>query len=160
MLEMETKITLMKYNHCVGESNRHLQFTPKYRKPVFADVDVKAECEQEFVRIADELGVQLAGMGFGPDHAHIFVAGWKNYSIAELVRRFKGASSRRIRQKYPVRLSVRGLHGNQMWSDGYFHRTVGAVTTEKMKKYITESQQKHWKAEQPRQMQTKLFGCI
>ena len=157
---METKVTLMKYNHCVGESNCHLQFTPKYRKPIFKDKDVMAECEQEFKKIAAELKVLLVGIGFGPDHANLFVAGWKNYSIAELARRFKGASSRHIRQKYPVRLSVQGLYGDQMWSDGYFHRTVGAVTTEAMKKYITESQQKHWKAEKPTQLQTTLLGCV
>ena len=154
---METKVTLVKYNHCVGESNCHLQFTPKYRKAIFKDKDVLAECEQEFKKIAAKLKVQLAGVGIGPDHAHIFVAGWKNYSIAELARRFKGASSRHIRQKYQVRLVVQGLYGKQMWSDGYFHRTVGAVTAETMKKYVEESQQRHWKAEEPKQMQTTLL---
>jgi len=156
---MKQEITLMSYNHCVGESNLHLQFTPKYRKPIFKDKGVLAECEQEFKRIAAGLRVQLAGLGIGPDHAHLFVTGWKNYSIAELAQRFKGASSRHIRQKYPVRLSVQGLYGDQMWSDGYMHRTVGAVTTETMKKYITESQQKHWKTEKPKPLQTTLLQC-
>ena len=154
---METGIKLVKYGHCVGESNVHLQLTPKYRRKVFADKDVLAECEHEFKEIAKGLGVQLAGLGFGPDHAHLFVSGWKNYSIADLVQRFKGVSSRHIRQKYPVRLSVRGLHGDQLWSDGYFHRTVGAVTADAMKKYVTESQQKHWKKEKPKELQTTLL---
>ena len=148
---------LMSYNHCVGESNVHLQFTPKYRKPVFRDKDVLIECEQEFKKIAAELKVQLAGIGIGPDHAHIFVSSWKNYSIAKLAQRFKGASSRHIRQKYSVRLAVQGLYGDSLWSDGYFHRTVGAVTTEAMKKYVTESQQKHWKAEEPKPKQATLL---
>jgi len=154
---MGEKITLVKYRHCVGESNLHLQFTPKYRRSIFKDSDVLAECEKEFREIATGLNVQLVGIGIGPDHAHIFVAGWKNYSIAELVRRFKGASLRRIRRKYPVRLEVQGLYGKQMWSDGYFHRTVGAVTTEAMHNYITESQQKHWKAEKPKPAQATLL---
>jgi putative transposase len=154
---MNAEIKLMRYNHTVGESNLHLQFTPKYRKPIFRDNDVRAECEQEFVRIAKRLDVELAGVGIGPDHAHIFVAGWKDYSIVGLAQRFKGASSRHIRQKYPVRLKVQGLYGDQMWSDGYFHRTVGAVTTEAMKKYVTESQQKHWTAEKPTPRQTTLL---
>ena len=154
---METNLKLVKYNHCVGESNCHLQFTPKYRKSIFKDKDVLAECEHEFRKIAAELKVQLAGIGIGPDHAHIFVASWKNYSIAQLAQRFKGASSRRIRQKYLLRLEVQGLYGEQMWSDGYFHRTVGAVTTEAMHKYVAESQQKHWKAEKPKPAQTTLL---
>lgn len=154
---MEAKVTLVKYNHCVGESNLHLQFTPKYRKPIFNDNDVRLMCEQEFKKIAAELKVDLAGIGMGPDHAHLFVSNWKNHSIAKLAQRFKGTSSRHIQEKYPVRLTVQGLYGNRMWSDGYFHRTVGAVTTEAMYKYVTESQQKHWKAEKPKQQQTTLL---
>jgi putative transposase len=115
------------------------------------------ECEKEFQKIAAKLKVQLAGLGFGPDHVHLFITDWKNYSIAELAQRFKGASSRHIRKKYPVRLQVQGLYGDQMWSDGYFHRTVGAVTTENMKKYVNESQQKHWTAEKPKPAQTTLL---
>ncbi|MBI4739900.1 IS200/IS605 family transposase [Candidatus Woesearchaeota archaeon] len=154
---MQKDITLVRYNHTVGESNLHLQFTPKYRKPIFNDKDVKAMCEEEFKKKAAELGVQLAGIGFGPDHAHMFVTGWKNYSIAKLANGFKGTSSIYIRKKYSVRLAVQGLYGDEMWSDGYFHRTVGAVTVETMKKYVTESQQKHWKAEKPRLEQTTLL---
>ena len=154
---METKLSLVKYAHTVGETNLHLQLTPKYRKKIFRDKDVRAECEHEFKEIANRLKVDLAGLGFGPDHAHLFVCGWKNYAPAKLVQRFKGATSRSIRKKYPVRLAVQGLYGKQMWSDGYFHRTVGAVTTETMKKYVTESQKKHWHAEKPVPQQTTLL---
>ena len=154
---MRAEIKLTQYAHTVGESNLHLQFTPKYRRHIFEDKDVLAECEHQFRGIAAELKVQLAGMGFGPEHAHIFVTDWKNRSIAELARRFKGASSRAIRLKYQARLTVKGLWGNQMWSDGYFHRTVGAVTSNTMKKYVTESQQKHWSSKKPEQKQATLL---
>ena len=154
---METKLSLVKYAHTVGESNLHLQFTPKYRKKIFRDKDVLADCEREFKEKADELKVQLAGLGFGQDHVHLFVCGWKNYSIAKLAQLFKGASSNHIREKYSVRLAVQGLYGDQMWSGGYFHRTVGAVTTETMKKYVTESQKKHWVAEKQEPIQTTLL---
>jgi len=156
---MKTGIKLTSYNHTVGESNLHLQFTPKYRKRIFEDKDVRSTCEKQFQEIAARLKVQLAGMGFGPDHAHAFITDWKNYSIAQLAQRFKGASSKAIRQKYPVRLTVKGLYGDSMWSDGYMHRTVGAVTAETMKKYVTESQQKHWTANKPVQIQTTLLQC-
>lgn len=157
---MKTGISLTSYNHTVGESNLHLQFTPKYRKRIFEDKDVRAECERQFKEIAASFKVQLAGIGIGPDHAHTFVKDWKNYSIAELAQQFKGASSRAIRQKYPVRLIVKGLYGDSMWSDGYMHRTVGAVTAETMKKYVTESQKKHWTTHKPVQTQTTLLDCL
>jgi len=151
------KLELVSYAHSVGESSLHLQFTPKYRKKVFRDKDVLAECRHLFEKKAQELGVQLAGLGFGPDHCHLFISGWKNVSIAQLAQHFKGNSSKAIREKYPVRLTVHDLYGDQLWSDGYFHRTVGAVTAETMKRYVTESQQKHWKAEKPKPAQTTLL---
>lgn len=155
---METELKLIRYSHSVGESNIHLEFTPKYRRKIFSDKDVKAMCEQEFRAVAKQLGVQLAGLGFGVDHVHLFITGWKNYSIAELVQRLKGASSRHIRQTYPVRLRIKGLYGDQLWSDGYFHRTVGAVTATAMKKYVNESQSKHWKIENQKQTQTTMLN--
>ena len=102
---METKVKLTRYNHCVGESCLHLQFTPKYRKRIFEDKDIREECERQFQEIAARLNVQLAGIGFGPDHAHAFVTDWKNYRIAELAQMFKGASARVLRKNYQDRLN-------------------------------------------------------
>ena len=36
------------------------------------------------------------------------------------------------------------LWGKKFWSSGYFHRTVGAVTSETMEFYVKHSQEKHW----------------
>mgnify|MGYP001559564004 FL=1 len=38
------------------------------------------------------------------------------------------------------------LWGKKFWSEGYFYRTVGAVTKESVQFYIEHSQKKHWKA--------------
>ena len=35
------KIELTKCNHYVGEANYHIQFTPKYRKPIFENAKIK-----------------------------------------------------------------------------------------------------------------------
>jgi len=135
----------------------HLQFTPKYRKPIFSDEVIRLSCEQAFKDVARQLKVNLAGLGFGPDHVHLFVSGWKNYSIAELVQRFKGVVSKTIRELHKTRLSI-WLWGNAFWTGGYFYRTVGAVTTESMYKYVTESQQKHWQKTKPESAQTTLLN--
>src|SRR3989344_3113951 len=143
--------------HSVGEANLHLQFTPKYRRPVFEDEIVRSACELAFKGVAERLHVVLAGLGFGPDHCHLFVTRWKNYSIAELARRFKGAVSRALRAAYAARLQ-KWLWGDAFWTGGYFYRTVGAVTSEAMHKYVTEAQQKHWvKQEAPANPQTTLL---
>ena len=152
------KIVLVQDCHSVGESNLHLQFTPKYRKKVFEDDEIRLSCELIFKGVAEKLKVGLAGIGFGPDHCHLFVCGWKNYSIAELARKFKGIASRLIRKNYHARLSTI-LWGDAFWTGGYFYRTVGAVTAESMKKYVIESQEKHWvkTREKPIETQTTLL---
>src|SRR3989344_9191087 len=91
--------------HSVGEASLHLQFTPKYRKPVFEDEVVRSACELAFKGVAKRLKVGLAGLGFGPNHCHLFITKWKNYSIAELARRFKGAVSRALRKADAVWLN-------------------------------------------------------
>lgn len=140
------EVKLFQSAHCVGEANLHLQFTPKYRNDIFEDEAVRKGCEEELKEVAKRLKVSLAGLGFGPDHVHLFVTNWKNYSIAELAQYFKGATSRMLRKKYWPRISLK-LWGHALWTGGYFYRTVGAVTAPSMHKYVTESQQKHWIAQ-------------
>lgn len=140
---MEVKLKLLRNSHSVGESNFHLQFTPKYRKGVFYNETIKAECERLFLAIAERMGIIVAGIGFGPDHCHLFVSGCKNYAAAELARRLKGATSRFIRANCWKELKPY-YWGDSFWSDGYFYRSVGAVTFETMKFYVEKSQDKHW----------------
>ena len=76
-----------------GESNFHLVFTPKYRRDMFADGEVRRACLESFARTCYELRIGLEACEFGPDHVHLFVSRCKNYSVRYLVQRFKGASS-------------------------------------------------------------------
>ena len=132
------------HSHSYGETGLHLQFTPKYRKAIFRSDAVREACRKEFKEIAKRLGVRLEAAEFGPDHTHIFVTDWKNYSPAKLANRFKGASSRAIRKAHRQELIRRGLWGDSMWTDGYFHETVGSVTADARKFYIERCQGKHW----------------
>ena len=50
---------LVRGPHSVGEANLHLQFTPKYRRDVFRDDEVKGVCMRSFKQTAEELGVML-----------------------------------------------------------------------------------------------------
>jgi REP element-mobilizing transposase RayT len=52
----------------VGESNHHLQFTPKYRRCVFLDEKIRATCERLAYEKAKQLGVSIGAINFGPDH--------------------------------------------------------------------------------------------
>ncbi len=144
------KLKLLASSHTVGEANYHLQFTPKYRKDVFADEITLQACQDSMKNIAGRLNVVLAGIGFGPDHVHLFVSNAKNYSVVELAQRFKGASSHYLRKNFRYRFRNK-LWGDSFWSEGYFHRTVGHVNYETMKKYVQEGQSKHWNVQPAKQ---------
>jgi REP element-mobilizing transposase RayT len=67
----------------------------------------------------------------------------KNYSVPEIARRLKGASSRRIRLELWGRVRDK-LWGESFWSGGYFYRSIGSTTTEAVQYYIEHSQRRHW----------------
>ena len=126
-----------------GESNYHLIFTPKYRRDVFVDGEVRRMCLESFAQTCYTLGLKMEACEFGTDHVHLFVSRCKNYSVPQMVQRFKGASSHRIRHQ--LWNHVKGkLWGDSFWSDGYFYRSVGSTTAEAVKYYVQNSQRKHW----------------
>jgi REP element-mobilizing transposase RayT len=125
----------MRGHHNVGEANLHLQFTPKYRRDVFRDEVVQVVCEASFREIAEQLGLVLHALAFGPDLVHVFVGACKNHSVAKVVRRLKSASSRRIRRLCWARVKGR-LWGTAFWSGGYFCRSVVSTIGEAIKYYI------------------------
>jgi putative transposase len=136
-------IGIARARHSVGGANYHLQFTPKYRRKIFLDLVLMEACRTMFESIAKELNVDIEALEFGPDHVHIFLSNCKNYSASELARRFKGASSRRLREEHSDRLKRFRL-GHSLWSDVYFYESVGRVTSSTVKFYIDRQQGKHW----------------
>jgi len=130
-------------NHSFGGSALHLQFTPKKRRKVFMQRFVKEACEASFRQIAQHWGVSMEACDFGPDHCHIFLTHWKNFSIPQLAQFFKGASSNQVRKDFGDVLEHYEM-GDSFWSDGYFYETCGSVTAEARKYYIERMQKKHW----------------
>ena len=125
-----------------GESNFHLIFTPKYRRDVFVDKEVKRMCVKSFAETCQKLGIGMEACEFGPDHVHVFVSRCKNCSVPYLAQRLKGASSHMIRHR--LWGIVKGkLWGDSFWSDCYFYRSVGSTTSEAVRYYIENSQRKH-----------------
>lgn len=131
------------FSHTYGESYLHLQFTPKYRRKVFANKSIRRACKNLMKLIARELKVKIEAIEFGPEHLHLFIKSWKNYSIRYLAQVFKGRSSFEIRRRLPEEIQKFNL-GNSFWSDGYFHETVGSVTADARRFYIQRCQNKHW----------------
>lgn len=144
-----------RHSHSFGLSCHHLQLTPKYRRKVFNEEIIRRFCSGFSRIIADELGIRLVAVNFGPDHMHLFVANCKRYSDIELARRFKGRLSFEVRRRFPDILWKYKL-GRSFWTDGYFYETCGNVTAEAREYYIERMQQKHWPVVDHRSGQAQL----
>ena len=141
--------------HTVGETNLHLQFTPAYRRDIFQDNLVRELTIAYIVERAQKMKIEVAAIECGPDHLHLFVKQWKNWKIPVLAAQLKSYSSRQMRKGHRY-MFVDKLWGHKFWSGGYFHRTVGAITSETVKKYIKEGQKKHWKELELKSQKTLL----
>jgi len=134
---------LVRSAHSVGEFNGHLVLTPAYRRAIFAHPLVRELTTGYLVQKAMSLGVRISALEYGPDHLHLFVENWRRYAPSELARQLKGYTSFMLRKGHAY-LFENLLWGHKFWSGGYFFRTVGAVSADTVKKYIEESQGKHW----------------
>lgn len=138
---MATELTVSA--HSLGEANLHLLFTPAYRRDIFAERLVRELTVAYIMQKAKTLRVHITAIECGPDHLHLFVTNWKNYSPSELARQLKGYSAYQMLRGYTYLFNDK-LWGSKFWSGGYFYRTVGAVNAETVKHYIEEGQSKHW----------------
>ena len=149
------KNELRSSGHTVGETNLHLQFTPAYRRDIFREPLTRELTTAYIIQRSQEMKIEIAAIECGPDHLHLFVKQWKNWKIPVLAGQLKTYSSRMMRKGHKQLFSNK-LWGKKYWSSGYFHRTVGAVTAETVKRYIAEGQKKHWKQSENKKQQTLM----
>ena len=137
------KFETRSYSHAVGEFNYHIQLTVVYRRKIFSKENVLKLTEAYLKEKLSEIKVEVVALEFGPEHAHLFVTNCKNYAPCQTVQFIKGFSSRMMRKNH-WSLFKEYLWGKKFWSEGYFARSIGCVTTERVRYYIEESQSKHW----------------
>ena len=112
----------------------HLVWCPKYRRPVLEGAIEKRLREVlEDVRAEHEWTIHA--LEVMPDHVHLFIESDPIYSVAEIVSRLKGASSRILRSEFPALRSRLPT----LWSRSYYAGTMGAVSDAVVRRYI-ESQ--------------------
>lgn len=109
----------------------HLVWCPKYRRPVL--VDAVADRLRELVaEKAAELEMTVHTLEIMPDHVHLFIEFDPTRSIAEIANRFKGYTSRVLRQEFAsLRSRLPAL-----WSRSYYAGTVGYLSDTTVRKYI------------------------
>lgn len=112
----------------------HLVWCPKFRRPVL-DEAVARRLSEIIRDVAGEIEATIHVHEIMPDHVHLFVESDPRWSVAEIVNRLKGTSSRILRNEFPhLRSRLPTL-----WSRSYYAGTIGGVSEETVRHYI-ESQ--------------------
>ena len=112
----------------------HLVWCPKYRRPVLEGA-IEERLREVLESVRAEHGWTIHVLEVMPDHVHLFIESDPIYSVAEIVNRLKGASSRILRSEFPALRSRLPT----LWSRSYYAGTVGAVSDAVVRRYI-ESQ--------------------
>lgn len=112
----------------------HLVWCPKYRRPV-----LEGAIEKRLREVLEDVRAEhvwtIHALEVMPDHVHLFIESDPIYSVAEIVNRLKGASSRILRSEFPELRSRLPT----LWSRSYYAGTVGTVSDAVVRRYI-ESQ--------------------
>jgi putative transposase len=109
----------------------HLVWCPKYRRKVLGEA-VETRLKELIAETAEEYGITVHTMEVMPDHVHLFVEADPTLSVAEIVNRFKGRSSRVLRQEFAALRSRLPT----LWSRSYYAGSVGAVSESVVRRYI------------------------
>ena len=120
--------------HAVYDLKYHVVWISKYREHI-CDKEVSDYTKTIFSKVAEEYGFRIDTMEVMGDHVHIFVEVSPSYSPARVVQVLKSISAREVFRKFPE--LRKQLWAGELWSDGYFVRSVGdKVTADVIRKYI------------------------
>jgi putative transposase len=83
--------------------------------------------------VASDKGWIIKAKEIAPDHVHLLVEYDEKTAISEVVKAFKGRSSRMLREEFPELTKLPSL-----WTKSYFYDTSGKVSTAKVMAYIND----------------------
>lgn len=117
-------------NHAVYRVCYHFVWIPKRRKKVLVNavaVRFREICDE----VAQEHHWTILRLAIQPDHVHLVVEATPYIAPHEIVRAFKGRSSRILRDEFPHLLRLPSL-----WTRSYLCRTAGTVSAAVIVQYI------------------------
>lgn len=123
--------------NCKYNLGYHLIWCPKYRRSVLVG-GVEIRLRDLLTEKAKILGVEIVALEIMPDHVHIFVHAKPTHAPHQLIKQFKGATSRVLRAEFKHLKSRLPT----LWTNSYFCESVGHLSELAVRKYIEEQKNK------------------
>jgi putative transposase len=119
--------------HTVTRMTAHLVWITKYRYPVLTG-EIQKRCRTILIQICDAEDVKILKGVVSKDHVHMHIEYPTKLSISDLVKRFKGRSSRMLQLEFPhLRKQYWGKH---FWAIGYGAWSTGNFTEKLVQQYL------------------------
>ena len=119
-------------NNVVYNCKYHVVWVTKYRRRVLTQ-QIETRLKEILKNLAIEIQVDILEMEVGEEnHIHLLLSVDPQFGIHKAVKRFKGVSSRFLRQEFPELKSRLPT----LWTNSYFVATCGSAPLEIIKEYI------------------------
>ena len=122
-----------KSSHTIHDLKVHLIWITKYRYQVLTK-DVGYRTREIIRQICGQHDIQIIGGAVSKDHVHVYISYPPKYSVSDIVKWFKGRSSRKLQEEFP-QLGQR-YWGKHFWGIGYAAFSSGHVTDEMIREYL------------------------
>ena len=116
----------------------HFVWIPKYRKRVLIG-KIVVRLKSLLYEAAEVNDWWIEELSIQQDHIHMLIQIHPTDSVAKVLQKLKGGTSRVIRAEFPELKEF--LWGESFWADGYFAETVGIQDDAMIKKYIREQRE-------------------
>ena len=122
-----------KSSHSIHDLKVHLVWITKYRYKVLTP-DIGVRVRDIIRQICDSKDIVIIKGAVSQDHVHVYVSYPPKISVSDMVKFFKGRSSKKIQEEFS-QLSKR-YWGKHFWGIGYAAFSSGQVTDEMIKNYL------------------------
>ncbi len=124
-------------SHTKWKCQYHIVFIPKYRRKVIYG-RLKKDIREILRKLCEYKKVEIIEGAVCSNHIHMCVSIPPKLSVSEFLGYLKGKSALMIFDKHP---ELGSKWDRTFWARGYYVSTVGNITEEAIKKYISEQKE-------------------
>ncbi|EHO10980.1 hypothetical protein HMPREF9714_01409 [Myroides odoratimimus CCUG 12901] len=119
--------------HSVSRLTAHIVWVIKYRYPVL-EGDIQIRCRSLIIQICEAEDIQILKGVVSKDHVHLHIEYRPSQNISNIVKLFKGRTSRKLQIEFPE-LKHR-YWGRHFWAIGFGCWSTGNITDEMLNQYL------------------------